>query len=391
MRDLRPLALRLATDRRSRQLGAAGFHNESVREQVPRSLHVWRGRRLVLVPDVVADEMAGDAELHVGLQELVVLHVDLRDQRLEAVLAGEEVQVRRPHVVPALGAQEIAGRAIDRDRIAGRLHAAKTDVAFSVGEELAAQVHVGLHRVLVLVEAFRRRMPDVDLGAGDRIAFAVAEPGVDEHHRPRRRRAHDRAAVRRRRRMHTPERPEHVLVGLGGAAVAVVDEADQRGEAERSRHQRGLVVRLAAVLADRHHVGEGGLEFFFRQLHLAHEVVQMPHEGGHDLAEARIARALQFREDRGGDVLLGLDDHAICSVVSIDDDTRKSLSGSMISDRSRGSGAVGLGPQAIGAQTILARCGLRHGQPEALCGAPAFAAQPAIERGAAAGAEQAAR
>ncbi len=62
-------------------------------------------------------------------RNLSSLHVDLRDQRLEALLGGEEMQMRGPHVVAALRAQQVADRAVDRDRIAGRLHAAEADVA----------------------------------------------------------------------------------------------------------------------------------------------------------------------------------------------------------------------------------------------------------------------
>ena len=111
---------------------------------------------VALMTDIVADQMAGDAKLHVGFQKLVVLHVDLRDQRLEAVLGGEEMQMRGAHVVAPLRAQQVAGRSVDRDRIARRLDAAECDVAVGIGGELAAQVHVGLHRVLVLVETFGR-------------------------------------------------------------------------------------------------------------------------------------------------------------------------------------------------------------------------------------------
>src|SRR5262249_21997516 len=127
MRNLRPLAARLAGDRRARQLGAAGFHHERVRERIPRPFDVARWRLLAVVAHVIADEMARDAELHVGLDELVVRDVELRDQRLEAVLAGEEMKMRRAHIVPALRAQEVPGRAVDRDRIARGLHAAKAD------------------------------------------------------------------------------------------------------------------------------------------------------------------------------------------------------------------------------------------------------------------------
>src|SRR5262249_42933981 len=85
---------------------------------------------------------------------------------------------------------------------------------------------------------------------------------------------------------------------------------DQRREPERARHQHRLVVGFVAVLAQRVHVGDGGVEFLLRELHLAHEIVQVPHERRHDLAKARIARALQLREHGLGDVLLILDDHA---------------------------------------------------------------------------------
>ena len=47
-------------------------------------------------------------------------------------------------------------------------------MALRVGHEFAAQVHVGLLGILLLVEAFRRGMPDVDLGACDRLAVLIA-------------------------------------------------------------------------------------------------------------------------------------------------------------------------------------------------------------------------
>jgi hypothetical protein len=55
VRNLRPFAARLAGDRRPRQLGAAGFHHERVRERIPRSFDVGRRRFLVVVAHVIAD------------------------------------------------------------------------------------------------------------------------------------------------------------------------------------------------------------------------------------------------------------------------------------------------------------------------------------------------
>src|SRR5262249_60820255 len=103
-----------------------------------------------------ADGMAGDAELDVAGGELAVLDVGLRDQSLEPLLAGKEMKMRGAHIVPALRAQELAGRPVNGDRIAGGLDAAEADATVRVGEKFAAQVHVGLHRVLVLVKAFGR-------------------------------------------------------------------------------------------------------------------------------------------------------------------------------------------------------------------------------------------
>src|SRR5260370_15604400 len=64
MRDLRALAAGLAGDRRPRQKGAARLHHERTVERVPWARDIGRRRALVLVPDVIADEMAGDAELN---------------------------------------------------------------------------------------------------------------------------------------------------------------------------------------------------------------------------------------------------------------------------------------------------------------------------------------
>ena len=52
-----------------------------------------------------------------------------------------------------------------------------------------------------------------------------------------------------------PERSEQIGVGLGLAAIAVVEQADQRREAERARHQHRFVVGLVGLLAERDDVG----------------------------------------------------------------------------------------------------------------------------------------
>src|SRR5580692_3742519 len=72
MRNLRALALRLAGDRRPRQARLAIFHDEGVCERIPRRLDVGRAGARRVVAHIVADEMAGDAELRVGFEILVL-------------------------------------------------------------------------------------------------------------------------------------------------------------------------------------------------------------------------------------------------------------------------------------------------------------------------------
>src|SRR6202034_560901 len=121
---------------------------------------------------------------------------------------------------------------------------AEVDAALRVGRELAAQVHVGLRRILIFVETLGRGLPDVDLDALDRRATDIVVQGIAEQRRPRRRRSHDRAAVLRARRFHAPERAELAGVGFGLSAIAVVEETYQRRQAEGPGHQDRLIVAL---------------------------------------------------------------------------------------------------------------------------------------------------
>jgi hypothetical protein len=97
---------------------------------------------------VVADQLSGDAEHHMAVEVLIVGHQDLRDQRLEARLVGEEMQMGGAVRVTAPGAQHVAHGAIGRHRIAGRPDRAERKSALAVGGELAAQVYVCLRLVL---------------------------------------------------------------------------------------------------------------------------------------------------------------------------------------------------------------------------------------------------
>src|SRR6185437_4519810 len=174
-----PLITLCLLDRRFRQPAFASFHHESLIERIPLALHVGRGRRPVMA-NIVANQRAGDAELRVGFELGIVRRIDLRNQRLEAFLEDQEMQMRRAEIVPVRDPQQITDGTFDWDRIAGWLYAAETEMTMTIGHELAAQIHVGLLRVLLLVETFRRRMPNIDFGAGNRIAFGVLHPAVHD-------------------------------------------------------------------------------------------------------------------------------------------------------------------------------------------------------------------
>ena len=70
------LALRLGADRWLGAMRIPGLQHEALVQRIPRRRKAHRGRRRV-VADVVADQRARDAELYVGVQVLVVGHVDL--------------------------------------------------------------------------------------------------------------------------------------------------------------------------------------------------------------------------------------------------------------------------------------------------------------------------
>ena len=123
--------------------------------------------------------------------------------------------------------------------------------------------------------------------------------------------ADDRAAIGDPRRVHAPERPEQRLGRLGIAVVAVVQEADQRRDAQRARHQHHLVVGVAGQLAHLVQDRGGTLELGLGQPHLAHEAVQVAHQRDHDLAQPRIGGPLHDLDDRVRQLLLTLDDHSL--------------------------------------------------------------------------------
>ncbi len=228
------------------------------------------------------------------------------------------MDVRRPVGVALLGAQHVADGARHRHGIAAGLHRAEAETALRIRRELAAQVHVGLFLVLVLVHADRGGMPHVDLDAGERLALAVAHEAGRQQRRAGRRRAHDGAAVLRLRRVHAPEWPEQGCRRLGIALVAVVEKAHERRQADGIRAEHDLVVRVVGQLAEPRDIVDRLAPFLLRQLHLAREGVDVAHEAVHDLLEAGVLGPRHRLEHGVGHVFLAFDDHrrpSGCSAV----------------------------------------------------------------------------
>ncbi len=216
--------------------------------------------------------------------------------------------MRRAHRVAALSEQQLLGRPVRRHRIAGRLDRAVAELALVIGEELAAQVPFGLGRVLVLVQADGGSVPDVDFRPGHRAAHAIDHLAGEEQGNPRGRGPDDGAAVWGQRRAGAPERAEQVGGGL--AAVPVVHQTDQGGEAETAGDQAGLVVAGRGQLAEAGHQVDGLVELLLGQAHLAGESVQVPDQRLQDLLEPRIGRPMGLVEHRLGELDFVLDDHA---------------------------------------------------------------------------------
>src|SRR5688572_22826094 len=254
----------------------------------------------------LADQRLGHAELAVGLEVRVLRVVHLRSDGLVARLVDEKVQMRGAEIVPFLRAEQRAVRPVDWNRIAGGLHAREAERAILERHEPAAQVHFGLRRVLVLIEADRRGVPYIHFRAGDGAPAFVPYEALEGEAGAGRGRAQERSAVGKPRRAGAVEGSE--VISLRG--MRVVDQADKIGNAERAGDQYGFVVARGGLLADGVEGGDRLLEFALGEPRLAHERVQMPDERGEELLRARVRRAVHLGEHRRGDVVFAADDHA---------------------------------------------------------------------------------
>src|SRR5262249_21885988 len=138
-------------DRWTRQYRLARLQMVGVIERVPGRGNIAGGRMWLVVPHEFFDPRARPAAIRLSLDIGIGGIVDLRDQGLEAGLEDQRMEMRRPVGMAALRLQQAADHAIGWNRIADEHHRAEGKAAIGIGRELAAQVHVGLLGVLVLV------------------------------------------------------------------------------------------------------------------------------------------------------------------------------------------------------------------------------------------------
>ncbi|MNL17448.1 hypothetical protein D3C87_1385430 [compost metagenome] len=105
----------------------------------------------------------------------------------------------------ALSLEHASDNAIDGDGITNHLDCLEPETSLPVRREFAAQVHLRLIRILVLIKTDRGCVPDVDFGTRYRIAFAIDDTSMDEKRRTGRVGPDDRAAVFNSWRIQAPK------------------------------------------------------------------------------------------------------------------------------------------------------------------------------------------
>lgn len=183
--------------------------------------------------------------------------------------------------------QELAHGPAHRYRVTGGLDTAEGEHSFLVAEEPAPEIPLGLLGVLVLVEAVRRRMPDVVFRARDRVSVGVDDPARENSGGP---------SVGERTidsplfiRATSVDRPSEPAISLASLWLGVVKPAEPR------------------------HDVEDGVEFPLGQPHFAGEIMQVPHQRLDDLLDARVVGPLRLGVYHRGKLVFVLVDHVSVS------------------------------------------------------------------------------
>ncbi|MNY25364.1 hypothetical protein D3C86_1591410 [compost metagenome] len=191
--------------------------------------------------------------------------------------------------MPVLGGQQLAYRAARGHGIARGPHCTEVIAAIGMGVEQAAQVAVGLFRVLVVIEANRRRLPDLHDRTRYRRAIGTANRATDEQRQSRCVILHHAVAARVMRRMGAIERPQQ-CAGRAPFARAVVHGGDQRGQAKHIGRKHNFVIRGVCGVPKRGDKLEPHLELLVGRPDFAQEVVQVLDQRCHHRAQAGVFR-----------------------------------------------------------------------------------------------------
>lgn len=105
---------------------------------------------------------------------------NLRRQRLIPGGCNNEMDMSRAHGMPIEELQQSTGGTVKGNRVAGGTEAVEAVCAVPVGDEAAAEVHIDLLRVLLLIEAVGGGVPDVELGVGDGCLGASGDDAAGE-------------------------------------------------------------------------------------------------------------------------------------------------------------------------------------------------------------------
>ena len=126
------------------------------------------------------DQLGLDRAGDVAVQVVAGVDEQLGDQRLVALGADDQVDVRRAPRAPVGGGGHLAGRPVERDRVRPRDHRDELVAAIGAGPDLAAQVALRRTRHEARVAALGVRLPDVEVGVGQRLAVGVGHDARDD-------------------------------------------------------------------------------------------------------------------------------------------------------------------------------------------------------------------
>ena len=227
------------------------------------------------------DQLLLRPEDHVAVEVLGALLEQVGDQGLEARSRDEEVHVRRAEVADVGATDEIADRAVHRDRVALRRDGPYAVGAVVPAGELAAQPGL-VHLELGLVRAVAVGLPHVEHGARDRLALEVAHHAEDVERVTLDADGHVPGVAELRGALDV-EGAEH-RGGRGPVVEAVVQLHDQHGQAEDVGGEDELLALVVGHLTGARQPLDGGHPLVLGEPDLAGEVVQVPHQTGEDSA-----------------------------------------------------------------------------------------------------------